>query len=104
MSSESLKDKEKYEENMMEKREENEDELDNFSIGGKIVFNDFKINLYSKYIINHDKETNLLNSSSLISFSHQITPWMKYSIKEQKGALKFITSMSPITNFFLLFP
>ena len=101
MSSESLKDKEKYEENMMEKREENEDELDNFSIGGKIVFNDFKINLYSKYIINHDKETNLLNSSSLISFSHQITPWMKYSIKEQKGALKFITSMSPITNFFL---
>ena len=81
--------------------DKNKEEINNLSIGGKIVFNDFKINLYSKFMLNHDPETNLLNSSSLLCFSHQVTPWMKYSIKEQKGALKFCTSMSPITNFLL---
>ena len=100
--SESLKEKEKSEENVPEnKKKENEEEINNLSIGGKIVFNDFKINLYSKFILNRDPETNLLIPSSLIDFSHQLTPWMKYSLKEQKGALKFITSMSPITNFLL---
>ena len=95
---------EKSEEKILEKKKlpkKNEEEINDFSIGGKIVFNDFKINLYSKYILNRDPETNLLNPSSLISFSHQVTPWMNYSLKEQKGALKFCTSMSPITNFLL---
>ena len=102
--SEILKEKENSEENNIEKKipkQQNKEEINNFSIGGKIVFNDFKINLYSKYMLNLDPDTNLLNSSSLISFSHQINPWMKYSLKEQKGALKFCTSMSPITNFLL---
>ncbi len=100
--SENMKEKEKIEENVIENKEkENEEEINNLSIGGKIVFNDFKMNLYSKYIINRDPETNQLNPSSLISFSHQLAPWMKYSLKEQKGALKFMTSMSPITNFLL---
>ena len=106
---ESLKEKEKSEESdtekiipeNKEKDKDQQEEINDLSIGGKIVFNDFKINLYSKYILNRDPETNALNSSSLISFSHQVTPWMKYSLQEQKGALKFITSMSPITNFFL---
>lgn len=101
---ESLKEKEKSEESILEKKNpeiKEEDEINDLSIGGKIVFNDFKINLYSKYILNRDPETNQLNSSSVLSFSHQLTPWMKYSLKEQKGALKFITSMSPITNFLL---
>jgi hypothetical protein len=95
---------EKSEEKILEKKKlpkKNEEEINDFSIGGKIVFNDFKINLYSKYILNRDPETNLLNPSSLISFSHQVTPWMNYSLKEQKGALKFCTSMSPINNFLL---
>jgi len=82
-------------------KEENQEEINDFSIGGKISFNDFKINLYSKYILNYDPNNNLLNPFSLIHFSHQVCPWMKYSIKEQKGALKFCTSMSPITNIFL---
>ena len=82
-------------------KEENQEEINDFSIGGKISFNDFKINLYSKYILNYDRDNNLLNPSSLIHFSHQVYPWMKYSIKEQKGALKFCTSMSPINNFLL---
>jgi len=82
-------------------KEENQEEINDFSIGGKISFNDFKINLYSKYILNYDPDNNILNPSSLIHFSHQVCPWMKYSIKEQKGALKFCTSMSPITNFLL---
>ena len=101
---ESLKEKEKSEESILEKKNpeiKEEDEINDLSIGGKIVFNDFKINLYSKYILNRDPETNQLNPSSVLSFSHQLTPWMKYSLKEQKGALKFITSMSPITNFLL---
>ena len=106
---ESLKEKEKSEESEIEKiiphkkdkEKDEQEEINNLSIGGKIVFNDFKVNLYSKYILNRDPETNVLNSSSLISFSHQVTPWMKYSLEEQKGALKFITSMSPITNFYL---
>ena len=104
---ESLKEKEKSEDNSIDKKnpqnkDEEEEEIDNLSVGGKIVFNDFKINLYSKYILNRDPETNILNSSSILSFSHQVTPWMKYSLKEHKGSLKFITSMSPITNFLLL--
>ena len=82
-------------------KEEKQEEINDFSIGGKISFNDFKINLYSKYILNYDRDNNLLSPSSLIHFSHQVCPWMKYSIKEQKGALKFCTSMSPITNFLL---
>ena len=107
---ESLKEKEKSDESDSEKKipqdkdnnkEQDQEEINNFSIGGKIVFNDFKINLYSKYILNHNPENNALKPSSLISFSHQVTPWMKYSLEEQKGALKFITSMSPITNFLL---
>lgn len=101
---ESLKEKEKSEESVLEKKNQEkkeEDEINDLSIGGKIVFNDFKINLYSKYILNRDPETNQLNPSSVLSFSHQLTPWMKYSLKEQKGTLKFITSMSPITNFLL---
>ena len=104
--SESSKEKEKSEEIFIEKKNienknEEEEEINNFSIGGNIVFNDFKINLSSKYILNRDPETNLLNSSSILSFSHQLTPWMKYSLKEHKGALKFMTSMSPISNFLL---
>ena len=104
--SESSKEKEKSEEIFIEKKNienknEEEEEINNFSIGGNIVFNDFKINLSSKYILNRDPETNLLNSSSILSFSHQLTPWMKYSLNEHKGALKFMTSMSPISNFLL---
>ena len=103
--SESFKEKEKSEEIFIEKKnienKNEEEEINNFSIGGNIVFNDFKINLSSKYILNRDPETNLLNSSSILSFSHQLTPWMKYSLKEHKGALKFMTSMSPISNFLL---
>ena len=103
--SESSKEKEKSEEIFIEKKnienKNEEEEINNFSIGGNIVFNDFKINLSSKYILNRDPETNLLNSSSILSFSHQLTPWMKYSLKEHKGALKFMTSMSPISNFLL---
>ena len=104
--SESSKEKEKSEEIFIEKKNienknEEEEEINNFSIGGNIVFNDFKINLSSKCILNRDPETNLLNSSSILSFSHQLTPWMKYSLKEHKGALKFMTSMSPISNFLL---
>jgi hypothetical protein len=101
---ESSKEKEKSEENVLEKKiyqNDKSEEINNLSIGGKIVFNDFKINLYSKYMLNIDPETKILNSSSLISFSHQVTPWMKYSLKEYKGALKFMTSMSPISNFLL---
>ena len=100
----SLKEKEKSEESFIEKKNpdnKDEEEINNLSIGGKIVFNDFKIDLSSKYILNHDPEANLLNPSSILSFSHQLTPWMKYSLKEHKGALKFITSMSPVTNFLL---
>ena len=85
----------------LKKAKKEEEEINNFSIGGKIVFNDFKINLYSKFIINKDKETNMLNSSSLLHFSHQVTPWMKYSLKEHKKSLKFCTSISPFTNFLL---
>ena len=102
---ESSKEKEKSEENVLEKKipqNEESEEINDLSIGGKIVFNDFKINLSSKYILNRDPETNVLNSSSLTSFSHQVKPWMKYTLKEHKGALKFMTSMSPITNFLLL--
>ena len=103
---ESLKEKEKLEENLIikekkEEKEEKEKDFDDFSIQGKIAFNDFKINLSSKYILNHDKETNLLIPSSIITFSHQITPWMKCTIEEQKGDLKIITSMNPLTNFLL---
>ena len=100
--SENMKEKEKIEENEIEeKKKEKEEEINNLYIGGKIVFNDFKMNLYSKFILNRDPQTNLLNPSSLITFSHQLTPWMKYSLKEQKNSLKFMTSMSPITNFLL---
>ena len=103
---ESLKEKEKLEENIiMEKNkfnnEKKDEDFDDFSIRGKIAFNDFKINLSSKYILNHDQETNLIVPSSIIKFSHQLTPWMKYSLKEQKGSLKLLTSMNPISNFFL---
>lgn len=101
---ESLKEKEKLEENLIikeKKEEKDEKDFDDISIQGKITFNDFKINLSSKYILNHDKETNLIIPSSIITFSHQITPWMKCTIKEQKGDLKIITSMNPITNFLL---
>ena len=103
---ESMKEKEKFEENLIiEKTKINKDkkgeDFDDFSIQGKITFNDFKINLSSKYILNHDKESNLITPSSIISFSHQLTPWMKYSLKEQKGSLKFLTSMNPISNFLL---
>ena len=100
-----MKEKEKSEEIFLEKKnlenKNEEEEINDISIGGKIVFNDFKIDLSSKYMLNHDPETNLLNPSSILSFSHQLTPWMKYSFKEHKGALKFITSMSPISNFLL---
>ena len=103
---ESMKEKEKLEENLIIDKNKidkgkNKEDFDDFSIQGKIAFNDFKINLSSKYILNHDKESNLIIPSSIISFSHQLTPWMKYSLKEQKGALKFLTSMNPISNFFL---
>ena len=104
---ESLKEKEKLEENLIikEKKEEKEEkkkDFDDFSIQGKIAFNDFKINLSSKYILNHDKETNLLIPSSKIKFSHQVTPWMKCILKERKGSLKFLTTMNPISNFFFM--
>ena len=100
---ESLKENEKIDENIKQnkKKEENKEELDDFSIQGKISFNDFKINLFTKYALNTDKETNLIVPKSIITFSHQVTPWMKYILKEKKGALKLITSMSPITNFLL---
>ena len=102
---ESMKEKEKLEENLIIDKNKNpdkkEEDFDDFSIQGKIAFNDFKINLSSKYILNKDKESNLLTPSSIITFSHQLTPWMKYTIKDQKNSLKFMTSMNPITNFLL---
>ena len=100
---ESSKEKEKLEENIIikdKKYVKDKNDFDDFSIQGKIAFNDFKINLSSKYILNHDKETNLLIPSSKIKFSHQVTPWMKCIIKERKGTLKFLTTMNPISNFF----
>ena len=84
------------------KGEKDKKDFDDFSIQGKIAFNDFKINLSTKYILNHDKETNLLIPSSKIKFSHQVTPWMKCIIKEKKGNLKFMTSMNPLSNFLLI--
>ena len=96
---ESSKEKEKLEENLIMKDKK---DFDDFSIQGKIAFNDFKINLSTKYILNHDKETNLLIPSSKIKFSHQVTPWMKCIIKEKKGNLKFMTSMNPLSNFLLI--
>ena len=102
---ESSKEKEKLEENIIikdKKYVKDKNDFDDFSIQGKIAFNDFKINLSSKYILNHDKETNLLIPSSKIKFSHQVTPWMKCIIKERKGTLKFLTTMNPISNFFFL--
>jgi len=95
---------EKSEEKILEKKNHfnrNQEDINDFSIGGKIVFNDFKINLYSKYILNRDQETNVLIPSSLTTFSHQVTPWIKYSLKHHKGALKLCTSMSSFTNFLL---
>ena len=95
---------EKSEEKILEKNKtsnRNQEEINDFSIGGKIVFNDFKINLYSKYILNHDPETNIINPSSLTTFSHEVSPWMNYSLKYHKGALKLFTSMSSFTNFLL---
>ena len=95
---------EKSEEKILEKKNpsnRNQDDINDFSIGGKIVFNDFKINLYSKYILNHDPETNILIPSSLTTFSHEVTPWINYSLKHHKGALKLFTSMSSFTNFLL---
>ena len=100
-----MKEKEKLEENLIidkKKQDKNEEEFDDFSIQGKIAFNDFKINLSTKYILNHNKETNLTVPSSILKFSHQVTPWMKCTLKEQKGSLKFMTSMNPISNFFLM--
>ena len=84
---ESSQEKQESEKELLEelKKPKKEEEINNFSIGGKIIFNDFKINLYSKFIINKDKETNMLNSSSLLHFSHQVTPWMKYSLKEHNS-------------------
>ena len=102
---ESSKEKEKLEENLImkdKKGEKDKKDFDDFSIQGKIAFNDFKINLSTKYILNHDKETNLLIPSSKIKFSHQVTPWMKCIIKEKKGNLKFMTSMNPLSNFLLI--
>ena len=102
---ESSKEKEKLEENLImkdKKAEKDKKDFDDFSIQGKIAFNDFKINLSTKYILNHDKETNLLIPSSKIKFSHQVTPWMKCIIKEKKGNLKFMTSMNPLSNFLLI--
>ena len=102
---ESSKEKEKLEENLImkdKKAEKDKKDFDDFSIKGKIAFNDFKINLSTKYILNHDKETNLLIPSSKIKFSHQVTPWMKCIIKEKKGNLKFMTSMNPLSNFLLI--
>ena len=98
-----MKENEKSQENIKEnkKKEDNKDDLDDFSIQGKIAFNDFKINLFTKYILNTDKETNLIKPTSIISFSHQVTPWMKYVLKEKKKTFKLITSMSPISNFLL---
>jgi len=95
---------EKSEEKILEKKNpssRNQEDINDFSIGGKIVFNDFKINLYSKYILNHDPEKKILIPSSLTIFSHQVTPWMKYSLKHHKGALKLSTSMSSFSNFLL---
>lgn len=102
---ESLKEKEKLEENLLidknKQIEKKEDDFDDFSLEGKIVFNDFKVNLSSKYILNKDKESNQLIPSSILTFSHQLFPWMKYSLKEEKNSLKFMTSMNPLSTFFL---
>ena len=102
---ESLKEKEKLEENLLidknKQIEKKEDDFDDFSLEGKIVFNDFKVNLSSKYILNKDKESNQLIPSSILTFSHQLFPWMKYSLKEEKNSLKFMTSMNPLSRFFL---
>ncbi len=99
---ESMKENKKLYENLKQNKEkENKEELDDFSIQGKISFNDFKINLFTKYALNTDKETNLITPKSSISFSHQVASWMKYILKEKKGALKLITSISPISNLLL---
>ena len=101
---ESMKEKEKLEENSLidknEVKEKKEDDFDDFSIQGKIDFIDFKVNLSSKYFLNKDKETNQLIPSSIISFSHQLTHWMKYSFKGEKNFLKFMTSMNPLSSFY----
>ena len=95
-----MKEKEKLEENLIidkdKAKEKKEDDFDDFSLEGKIVFNDFKVNLSSKYILNKDKESNQLIPSSILTFSHQLFPWMKYSLKEEKNSLKFMTSMNPL--------
>ncbi len=95
---------EKSEEKILEKKNpsyRNQEDINDFSVGGKIVFDDFRINLYSKYILNHDQKTNILIPSSLTTFSHQVSPWMKYSLKHYKGSLRLCTSMSSFSNFLL---
>ena len=64
---ESMKENKKLYENLKQnKKKENKEELDDFSIQGKISFNDFKINLFTKYALNTDKETNLITPKSSI--------------------------------------
>lgn len=83
------------------KKLQNKDEINDLVIGGKIAFNDFKTDISSKFIINHDEETNTFITDSEISFCHQFLNCAKFSLTENKNIFKICTSMSPINNFSL---
>lgn len=88
--------------NLKNKRSlQEEEEINDFVIGGRIALNDYKMNLSSKFMINKDPETKALISNSITSFSHKVSSWMEYSLTQNKNNLKFCTSMSPINNFLL---
>lgn len=78
------------------------EQINDFLIGGKIAFNDFKMNLSSKFMINKLQKTKALSSSSEISFFHRVSPWMKYSLVQNQNALKFYMTLNIVNNFLLI--